>query len=306
MALFFVLLASICASFGNYTLRKNLDNGGSSTAYLVIYFSFSLLVASVINPVFSQLTHFHTPMFSLGVFVGLLMALMMLFTTISLSKGPSSLTFAFQNSSAVVPTLMLAAIFGSVYGFNATPSLIIGAICVIAGLFWAAVKQKGSESTKPSWYFFACMMFLVQAFTLTLFQWKCLLTQNVAEHSLIPFSCSLEDEIWFMPGLFISATLLQTMYFVCQEKRMLKFKEIQWGLIGGIANGISTYLLLQANMLATSMEKGVIFPLFAVSVILICNAWGQWLYREKVYWPANILCSTGILISAVDIFLTAI
>jgi len=280
-------------------MRKNIEGGGSSAGYLVLHFAISLAVALILNPVWKPEIPLHLPMLALGLSIGLLMVVMMILTSYSLNTGPAAITFAFQNGGCVFPTLILFAIFGNEYGFTISPGLIFGGLLVLIGLFWAAAKQKSAKSATPSWFFFASAMFLMQTFILTLFQWKCLLTQsNLPDHTLIPFSCTLFEEGWLMPGMFIAAALFQTVYFLAKEKRGLKRGEIGWGILGGIGNGASTYLLLQANMAASPQEKGVIFPFFAVAVILICNAWGQWLYREKVSWPANGVCSAGIFLAA--------
>lgn len=44
----------------------------------------------------------------------------------------------------------------------------------------------------------------------------------------------------------------------------------------------------------------MIFPIFSVTIILFCNLWGQWLYKEKVNWFANACCIGGILIGTVN------
>ena len=44
----------------------------------------------------------------------------------------------------------------------------------------------------------------------------------------------------------------------------------------------------------------MIFPIFAVTIILLCNLWGQKLYKEKVNWMASGLCVVGLLIGTLD------
>jgi hypothetical protein len=71
------------------------------------------------------------------------------------------------------------------------------------------------------------------------------------------------------------------------------------GSIGGFLNGVITFLLLVAAKYATADEKPVIFPLFSISIIIFCNLWGQWLYKERVNWKATSVCAAGILIAAI-------
>lgn len=293
-----IFLASLCAAGTNLCMRKNLDHGGSSEASLVMYFIISLAVSFLINPLFTNESGPSLVMMSLGMGVGLLMVGMMILTSKALVSGPSATTFAFQNSSCVIPSLILAMIFGVEYGFLMTPGLIIGAACVIAGLFLAASKQKKFISISKSWYFFATMMFLMQAFILTMFQWRCLITQSsLPEHPLIPISCLIQEDVWFMPGLFIASSVMQAVYFFAKHRRWLKWNELFWGSLAGIGNGASTYFLLNATLAASTLERNIAFPLFAVMVIVICNLWGKKLYREPVSKLGTALCIGGILIA---------
>lgn len=295
----FLLMAAACASFNNLFIRKNLDNGGTTGGYLVVFFLFSLIISACIQPVFQAPVSWNTPLFYLGLGIGSLMVFMMIMTAFSLTTGPSALTFAFQNSGSVFPALILASLFGSGYGFKLSWGLGFGALFVVSGLFWAAIQQNRSEKTNPKWFFYVTAMLLMQTFILTLFQWHCLLTNTeAAPHPLIPFSCNPLEEIWFTPGLFLSASLLQTIYFGFTSKRLPSRKELLWGSLGGVCNGASTFFLIQAARVGSPAEQGIIFPFFAVGVIIICSAWGQWLYKEKIFWRANLLASSGIVIGA--------
>lgn len=297
LCIIFIILASLCASSSNFCLRKNLDNHGDLDACLVMYCFMSLVIVLMINPAFLVETTVSYRMLSLGMIVGALMGGMLMMTSRALKRGPSSITFAVQNSSCVFPSLILAVIFGTEYGFIMTSGSLIGAVCVITGLLWAAFRQNSSTTVLKSWYIFAGTMLLLQTAVLTLFQWRCLIIQeDLPDHSLIPFNCSLQEELWFMPGLFIAACLLQTIYFSVTQKRFMRIGEMVWGGLGGIVNGASTYFLLNAISIATPLERRFAFPVFAVCVILICNLWGQWLYREPIFWKANFLCMFGILV----------
>ncbi len=295
----FLLLSAACASINNLFMRRNLDNGGTTEGYLVAYFLFSLIITLCIQPVFKTSISMNTPLLYLGLGIGGMSVFMMIMTSFSLSTGPSALTFAFQNSGSVFPALILANLFGNAYGFKFSWGLVFGACFVVSGLLWAAVQQKRTEKTNPKWFFYVTAMLLVQTAVLTLYQWHCLLTNSaIASHPLIPYSCNPLEEIWFTPGLFLSASFLQTTYFALTSKRWPNKKELLWGSLGGACNGASTFFLIQAARIGTPAEQGIIFPFFAVGVIIICSAWGQWIYKEKIFWRANLLASSGIVIGA--------
>ena len=58
--------------------------------------------------------------------------------------------------------------------------------------------------------------------------------------------------------------------------------------------------MIRATEASTPVEHAIIYPLFAVTIIILCNIWGQWLYKEQVNWKANALCVFGILIGSID------
>lgn len=76
---------------------------------------------------------------------------------------------------------------------------------------------------------------------------------------------------------------------------MITLSELRYGSLGGFANAIATLGLMIATKWASPIEKGLIFPLFAVGVISFCNLWGYKLYQEKVDIKAHLICLVGIL-----------
>ncbi|MCE5317110.1 MAG: hypothetical protein LLG04_07075 [Parachlamydia sp.] len=290
-----VLLSSLWTAGGNLCLRKNLDFGGSPGGYLVAYYLFSLLGTLAVAP-FS--TPFSPAMFITGGIVGALNICLMLLTAKALSIGPASLTFAFVCASSIVPSLLLPLVFGPPYGFILTAALMVGIICILLGLFWASKSKSEKASGSLKWLVFAICLLLIQGTILCLFQWRCLIMRDLPAHPLLFISCQPEEEAWFMPGMFISAFTLQLISYLATTRRFLTKPEAGFGLLGGLANGASTFFLLWATQVATALEKGILFPCSAIATILLCNLWGQWLYRERVNWWANALCSAGIIIGA--------
>ena len=133
MAIILVLAASLAGALVNLLTKKNQDRIGAAQGYLVIYFLCSLVFAFLIH--FSRYEHVSWPMFSVGVFAGVLNFLLMVFVTQALKFGPPGLTFAFQNASAILPSVLLFALFGPAFQFHLPPTLIIGLCLVVIGLF---------------------------------------------------------------------------------------------------------------------------------------------------------------------------
>lgn len=293
---FYLVLGSFAISISNYamtiTLRKKATIGG----YLSIFFFVTFLSASYLNHIFSFQNPFSLPMASLGGITGLLMIVLMFGIGRSLQRGPSALSFAFLNSGSIIPPILMALLFGAAFGFSVTFANLLGMGITVAGLFWAARNNlKGNLSFE--WLLFALFIFLFQGLLLTLYQWRCLIiTEGLPYHLLIPFHCTPQADLWFMPALFFTAALVQLFIFYISEKRMQSSVEGLGGIIGGIANGLGTFFVLRATWIATPEEKAMLFPTFAVLVILICSFAGRLFYKERINWLATVFLILGILI----------
>jgi hypothetical protein len=125
------------------------------------------------------------------------------------------------------------------------------------------------------------------------------LQEVLPSHILIPFSCPPDADKWFMPALFFFAWVYQAIHFCCAEKRLPRAPEIVGGSLGGIANGISTFFLLQATIVASQTEKIMLFPMFTVVIIVLCNLYGKLFYKETIPWKANALAALGIFIGTI-------
>jgi CDP-diglyceride synthetase len=101
---------------------------------------------------------------------------------------------------------------------------------------------------------------------------------------------------WFLPIICFVASLIQFFVIVFKKNFNPKKAEIIYGLLGGTFNGFSIYCLLLAAIFADGIEKILLFPISAVSVIILCAVWGQVIYKEKVKWAAYGLCFIGILL----------
>lgn len=300
MSLIFVLISSLCAAGVNLCLRKTSDGKRSSQGYLALYFFISLAIPFILGKV--EFNSFSIIMSTAGLFTGSLNFIMMRFLARSLRLGPSGLSFAFQNSSCVLPPVILFFLFGSPFGFDLNVYSITGLSLIVLGLFVSSWMQKeGDPSHRKTffkWIILAISVFLLQGLVLTLLQWRCLLTSFPESHALIPWTCSLEESTWFMPSFFIVPTLFQLFFFINEERRWLTSRETFLGITGGVLNGISMISLLFATQIASPSEKIILFPVMSVAIIFLCNLWAIFLYQEKVSWLGLIFCFLGILISS--------
>ena len=300
MGIQLMILASLFVAASNFCMRRSIDAGGSSKAFLMIQLSLVFLVAILLNPVRTHDYTWSSCMALFGIAGGIVLAIMMICLGKALEKGPPGLTFAALNASTVMPAILMVLFFGSPFGYTYTFSHGLGSVLVLAGLFWAGRGATGSEK-KMQWLSFVTAAFLLHVLFLVFMQWRALFINFPGEDGLF-LSFSLEDarSQWFMPMIFLVCALVQIIVYIATQKRLPNRSETFYGILGGITNGVGTFFMIRSTEVATPLEHAMIFPIFAVTVILCCNAWGQLLYKERVNWPANILSIIGILIGTLN------
>ncbi len=217
----------------------------------------------------------------------------------TLEKGPPGLSFAILNTSSVVPAIFLAILFGMQYGHSYTLWNGVGSLLVAGGLFMAGWSSEKNYN-RTVWLSFAALIFVAHALFLVYLQWWAMLLRPELPLSfLVPFHVDSANIQWFMPAVLFVAALLQCVIYAFRERRVPTGLEVYYGILGGITNGACTFFLILAPQKASAWENAMLFPIFSVSVILICNAWAQILYQEKVNWKANALCVAGLIVGTV-------
>jgi drug/metabolite transporter (DMT)-like permease len=300
MGIQLILIAGLFIALSNLCMRKSVDAGGSSKAFLVIQLFLVFLVAILLNPVRTNDYHWSSCMVGFGIAGGIVLAGMMACLGKAVELGPPGLSFAFLNAATVMPIVVMTLVFGDRFGFFYKISNAIGSLIVIAGLFWAGYEKVRSQKMMK-WLCFALAAFFLHVTVLVFMQWRSLfLNFPGAEGLMLSFDADDARSQWFMPAMFFAATLVQILIYAINEKRFPLRAEWIYGFFGGLAQGIGTFFLIQATEVASSLEHAIMFPIFAVSIIVICNLWGQWLYKEKVNWKASALCMAGILIGSFD------
>jgi drug/metabolite transporter (DMT)-like permease len=290
----FAIAAAGCASLSNLFFRKCSSTHAGTYRFLFIYFLVSFAGSFLIRP--DLLAGAWNPMiFSVGCCAGILNVLMMIITSRALQHTSAGITFTFQNASSVFPNPLLFLFFGSSFEFIVTGHQIAGMFLILIGLF-LGISQNTKDLTKSNkWIKYVLGAFLVQIIILSIMQGRSI---------VFPEGEVDDSDVWFMIGFFGMALLFQSMVYLNHKREQKgpqaenKMSEIVYGTLSGIANVSSTYLLLQATRWANPLESGLIFPLFAVSVIILCNLWGYWLYQERPKYSTIALCSSGIVVAA--------
>lgn len=300
MGIQLMLIAGIFVALSNYLMRKSIDAGGTTKGFLMVQLLIVFLVAIVLSPIRMHDYHWSPCMSLFGLAGGIVLALMMASLGRALETGPAGLTFAALNSSTVMPSIVMVLVFGAAFGYHYNLWNAIGSLLVIMGLFWAG-WQTSQTKQKSRWLSFVSAAFFLHVLFLVFLSWRALFINYPGANGLF-LSFDMDDarNQWFMPMVFLAAFIIQALIFLTQEKRWLKKGEILYGVLGGIANGVGTFFMIRATEVATTFEHAMIYPLFSVTIIVLCNLWGQWLYREKVNWKATALCLLGIFIGTIN------
>ena len=301
MSLILAFCAALISAFNNLSMRKSIDAGGSSKGFLVTSMSVAIAVSTFLGPIKTGFYAWNNAIAIVGLITGLFLGVMMWSLGKALEKGPPGLTIAYLNASNLVPAILMVLLFGLAFGFQYGPWNALGSLFVIVGLFWAVWNSSKEFKSQEFWLTFATLSFTAHVVFLMLIQWRSLLVNpGLPSSQLIPFNVSPEEAEWFMPMLFIAAASFLVYRFKKEENRSIRPTEVRFGLFGGLCNGVSTFCLVKAAHLASAMESAMIFPIFAVGIVLICNIWGKVLYQEKVHWRAMALCLIGLFVGTMN------
>ncbi len=300
MGIQLMVVAALCIAASNFCMRRSIDAGGSSKAFLMLQLSLSFIIMVLLNPVRTGDYSWDLSMAAFGFAGGILLACVMTCLGKALENGPPGLSVAMLSCSSVMPILMLVILFGSRFGFSYTLWNGIGSALVIAGICWAGFDG-GEMASRKKWLIFVSLAFFTHAAYLVFLNWRALFINFPGQAGLgFSFAPEAASTQWFMPMVFLSAALIQTYVFFSQEKRLPNRDESFYGLFGSLANGLGAFLMVKGTEYATPLEHAMLFPIFSVTLILGCNMWGKWLYKEAVNWKANALCIGGLLIGTID------
>jgi len=298
MGIFFAITASFFCTFSNYCIRKSQDHGGTSQTAIMIQMIAAFFIMIFLNPVRMN-SYFITPsVVVLGLLAGAIMGSMVFFIGKALEKGPAGLTFAAISAATALPSIFLFISVGELFQLEYHFWNGLGSILVIAGLLWAAWQYTQVKEMKK-WLLFALTAFSMHILFLSLISVRSL-AMNFPQLQIPFFPAAELQSLWFMPMIYLAAAAFQIQAFFRQEKRSIARWEWIYGILGGLANGSSTFFVIKSTEYASPVERAMIFPIFSVLVMVFCYAWGQKLYQEKVNWKACNLSVLGLIVGTVD------
>lgn len=296
IATVWMILSGMLGALSNFCMRKSMEKKGSARTFFLFQLVCTFLTLIYLYPVAEECYSINLYTICMACACGFFLALLKLQVVRALKAGPASLTFACINCASIAPAIAFALLFvDCTYTFGN----LIGSTLVAIGLFWA-INNQSQFTHKWGWIAFAMLAFFVHTLFLILTEWHAILLRS--PHWLNDFWLYGSDRLhsaWFAPLVFATAALIHSVLYWFQERRFPRREEFFWGILGGLLNGACSYFFQQSVLLATGIEQACLFPLFSVTLILVCNLWGQWLYGEEVHWKANCLCLAGLFVPVV-------
>lgn len=298
MGIFFAFIAACFAGLNNYLIRRNISAGGSSQHYFLVLLLLSLFMVFLLNPVLMNNYTLDPVVIFVGLIIGLVLGGFYWALGKSFEAGPAGLSVAIINTSSVVPGLMMALVFGSLFGHPYTVWNGLGSLIVVIG-FFVLGRSKIQAPNLQRWIMLVSVAFLLHVLYMVQLQWwDMVLDPSLPRSFLLPISADITKCSWFAPFMFLGAALLHWgIYgFNSQSQPLLRCEKL-YGALGGLTNGTCMYFLILATQYSADWENPVIFPIFSVTIILISNLWARILYKENVNWLAIGICTLGIYVA---------
>lgn len=290
IATLIIVLGGSLAAVYNYILRRN-SNSPQAVQNFVIYV---LLCSFLVSLAFESGFQFSWVILGLAAFAGLAVSLIFYSLPKAFAAGPSGLSLAIFSSACILPPMVMTLIFGCSCGFIYKLAHFIGALLVVFGLFFSALKGP-AKGVNRRWLSYTLLAFVGQVFVLTIYQYKALLAKpELPEHPLVT-AFSLNG---FFPALFLSAIIFS---LILKSHPLIFSKTILvQALIGGLLNTLGALLLVFGLSVATPIEVPLLVPINSMTTIILCNLWSQKLFHEKINWLGNSIALAGILISFIE------
>ena len=300
MSIIWMIFSGAFVTGVNYMMRKSLDKGGSVLAYLIMQMGLACVTSFFLNPFKLGLPPVSMGCAVLGIFGGLCFGLMMPMLAKALEKGPAGLTFAFLNTSCILPGLILGLLLGKSFGFVLKEEALFGMFIVFLGVFLTGLNSKENRLSS-SWMFFCLLTILFHVGLLISIQIKPVL-QNETFAQLLqwPYPFTKESGSWFMPISFAVGTIIQLLRLAIEKGKSWTYNGFKYGVVAGILNGAAVLCMEHAFVISNPSQSLILFPLYAVTIIIGTQIWSRLIYKEPIAWVSCILCSLGIFVSCFD------
>ncbi len=238
---------------------------------IVINYTVCLIMGSVLNPTpiwpFS-ISILQSPWFLYDILLGVLFITGFNLTAYAIQKEGITLTTLMQRMSIIITVSFTVILFHERFGWLEGLGLILAILAIVA------INQKGTTISFRKTGGFPVILFVVLAFSATIE----ILLFYVEKTGIVG-----KDQIAFTThGFGISAIIgwLIISWNYIKGKNRISGKDIYAGLILGIPNFFSIYLLLV--MLNQGWKGSIMYPLINVSVLLLSTLIAVIGFKEKL------------------------
>lgn len=299
MSIILIIFAALCLAIVNLMLRKGADIQEQSQLYLWVQQGVSFLFILCVNPLRVGSFSFSLDLLVIGLGAGVFLSLMMGSFFQAMKKGPPALSCAILNCASTVPALLMAIVFGSKYGYEIHAYNAIGILLVSVGLLWSGVSEANSDKS-VAWFRAILATFIFQVAFLSVVKWQGLMMREELQTEWgLPFYFDELESLWFLPIVFLVSSVSQGAVYLGKQKEKTDKRLLYYATVGGIFNGLSYHLMVGAIRSARGIESMLILPILSVVVIVLCNLWGQKLYKERVNWRASFLSLIGLVVAMI-------
>ncbi|MEL7431255.1 MAG: hypothetical protein AAGI90_01825 [Chlamydiota bacterium] len=300
MGFFLIILASIFAAFYNLCMRKSVQYEQNAQGFLMVELWIAGFFSALIHPARLGVLFWTSEVVFAGISVGLVFGSMLYFLGKALEHGPAGLTVAGLNASNVFPAMVLWYFFGPKLGFVYQPQHAAGAFLVVIGIFWAS-WEVSKQTYCRSWFFYLFFAVFCHVFFFVCMEWRSWMMRypdSISQFRLLAQTSASNP--WFVPSMYLGAAFLHTAIFFYKKGEVFSGSTWWLGSFGGVLNALYAFFLVWSSEKASTLEQGMLYPLFSVMTIFLCNLWGKRLYQEKIHWKACHLAFAGIFLGTVD------
>ena len=227
--------------------------------------------------------------FFLACFTGIFYVTGFIVRDISTQKCGVALTTVSARSALAVPVTLSWLFLGDKAPYWPAVALVLVSLTLIA---WpqGGFGSKSGESRLPDRITILAELFLIYGFC----DFSLKFVQHLVQSSVPPALVTL--------FVFVSAFFISLVYCLVKgvfKKHSFTWRELLAGSLIGIANSACTVMVLHA---LGQMPATVFYPLYNVSVVLVCTLAGMIFFRER---PSG-LQITGMVLALVAISLLAV
>ncbi|MEM8628747.1 MAG: hypothetical protein AAGF04_01550 [Chlamydiota bacterium] len=295
-----VTFAALFAAAYNLCMRKSVGSFHGTQSFLMVELWMASICSYCLQNALGAASTWNGMLVLSSLSLGGIFGATLYYLGKALAYGPSSLTIASLNASNVLPSFLLFALFGPELGFPYYWHHFFGSLMVLAGIFWAA-KGCGGTHQWRAWTLYCFLAIFCHVCFLVGLEWRSWMVRYPDSFAYLRiYPQDVAKSAYFLPLMYVGAACLHTLFCMQKGEKIVSLRACYLGTLGGVCNAFYALFLARAAQYASVLEHAVLFPLFSVATIFLCNLWGKWLYNEIVHWKGSLLAFSGIFLAMAD------